>query len=190
MPTPRPNSPAPRTGHGVTRTAAPVPVVPPQRRAVTTAYERLVEAAGTEPGATGPGGPRFGRVRLRNAFSLTSRNGPDGREYHLVTAPKRGPERRRARDAVLEVLARAEQQRQRVCLLVTLGDYSQLRIGPRTGYEARAALRECRDQGEDPFEWCAREHLRYRAELVRADAIIGIELQTWRPASSAPPTAD
>ena len=127
--------------------------------------------------------PTFARMRLRNTFSITSLGSADGREHHLVTAPKRGPERRRAREAILTVLRRADRQHHRVSILLTLGDYTQLRVGPSIGLDPAMALSQCRTQGDDPFEWCAREHLRQHAELVRADTIIGIELETWLPAT-------
>jgi len=168
----------------------------PNRRLVAPAHERRdglstgsARAVEPLPGDTSTA-PTFGRMRLRNTFSITSRGSTDGREHHLVTTPKRGPERRRAREAILTVLHRAERQHHRVLILLTLGDYTQLRIGPSSGYDPAVALVQCRSQGDDPFEWCAREHLRQHAELVRADTIIGVQLETWlppaRPRSSRP----
>lgn len=161
----------------------------PNRRLVAPAHERrdglaagLARPADPELGGARPA-PTFGRMRLRNTFSITSRGSADGHEHHLVTAPKRGPERRRAREAILTVLRRADRQHHRVSILLTLGDYTQLRVGSPIGLDPATALEQCHAQGDDPFEWCAREHLRQHAELVRADTIIGAELETWLPAT-------
>ncbi len=173
--------------------SAPVtpPPAQPNRRGVAPAHERRdglatgsARPAEPTPGEAGPG-QAFGRVRLRNTFSITSRGSADGREHHLVTAPKRGPERGQAREAILTVLRRADRQHHRVAIRLTLGDYTQLRVGPSIGLDPAMALAQCHTQGDDPFEWCAREHLRQHAELVRADTIIGVELETWLPSGPA-----
>ena len=167
------------------RPAAPGAAAGPVLRPVAPAHERRDGLAQAAAGPESPDAPtaraRFGRVRLRDGYSVTSVVSGDGHEHHLVTTPKRGPERRRAREAVLSVLRRAERQQRRVGLVLTLGDYSQLRLCPTGGYDAGVALQDCRGQGDDPFEWFAKEHLREHAELVRADTIIGVELETWRP---------
>jgi len=183
--------PPPFSSLSATRSAParrPVESAPaPAQRAVAPAHERrdglALAAAGPGTADGSEARARFGRMRLRDGFSVTSVVSGDGHEHHLVTTPKRGPERRRAREAVLSVLRRAERQQRRVGLVLTLGDYSQLRLQPAGGYDAGAALLSCRGQGDDPFEWCAREHLRQHAEVVRADTIIGVELETWLPES-------
>jgi len=121
----------------------------------------------------------LGRVRLRSGFSITSMRGSDGREQHLVTAPKRGPERRRARQALMAVLVRAERQHHRLSVLVTFGDYTQLRLGSSGGYDPSSTLEACRRQADDPFEWCVKEVSRREDQLARADTIIGMEIHTW-----------
>jgi len=122
-------------------------------------------------------------VRLRNAFTVTSRGSADGREHHLVTAPRRGPERRQARHAILAVLHRAEERRQRVWFVVTFGDYRRLPLGFSSGYEARLVLTQCHAKQDDPYAWLQEQFQRHH-QTTDANAMIGVEIATWPSSAS------
>jgi hypothetical protein len=126
------------------------------------------------------GSPTPATVRLRNTFTITSRGSADGREHHLVTAPRRGPQRTEARRAILAVLRRAEKRQQRVWFLITLGDYTRLPLGSGAGYEAAAVLTQCRGKQDDPYLWFQDQFHRHQ-QPVDAHAIIGVEIATWPP---------
>jgi hypothetical protein len=117
-------------------------------------------------------------VRLRNAFTLSSHGGAGGRESHLITAPKHGPQRSQARRAIMAVLRRAQQQQHRVSFLITLGDYTQLELGSAAGYDATAAVLECRVERDDPYAWIEQQLHRHQ-HPVDANAIIGVGIRTW-----------
>jgi hypothetical protein len=134
------------------------------------------EASGLPPAAT---------VRLRNTFTLTSRGGGDGREHHLITAPRRGPQRREARRAILAVLRRAEKRQQRVWFLITFGDYTRLPLGFGAGYEAASVLAQCRGKQDDPYLWFQDQFHRHH-QPADAHAIIGVGIATWPPGAAAP----
>ncbi len=142
-----------------------------------------------EPGRTPASGPDVvasvpaATVRLRNAFTLTSRSSADGHEHHLVTAPRRGPERRQARHAILAVLHRAEKRRQRVWFAITFGDYSRLPLGFSGGYEPGSVLTQCHARQDDPYAWFQEQFQRHH-QPVEANAMIGVEIATWPSSTS------
>lgn len=119
-------------------------------------------------------------VRLRNAFTITSRRGTGGHEHHMITAPKHGPDRAQARRAIMAVLHHAEQRHHHVAFLVTFGDYTQEPVNPRPGYDADLVLLQCRIEHDDPYAWLQRQLLStYR--ITDTNAIIGVDIHTWPP---------
>jgi hypothetical protein len=128
--------------------------------------------------------PTPATVRLRNTFTITSRGSADGREHHLVTAPRRGPQRGEARRAILAVLRRAEKRQQRIWFLITFGDYSRLPLGSSAGYEAASVLLQCRGKQDDPYLWFQDQFHRHH-QPADAHAIIGVEIATWPPHGEA-----
>jgi len=121
-------------------------------------------------------------ARLRNAFTVKSYVDLAGREHHVVTAPKRGSERRMAMHAILAVLRRAKQHQHRVSFVLTLGDYSQFELGALRGFDAAQTLLQCCVK-RDPYVWF-QDQLTGRRILSGPDAIIGVEIDTW-PATDA-----
>jgi hypothetical protein len=121
-------------------------------------------------------------ARLRSTFTVKSYVDLVGREHHVVTAPKRGSERRRAMHAILAVLRRAKQQQHRVSFVLTLGDYTQFELGALRGFDAAQTLLQCCAK-RDPYVWF-QEQLAGRRVLSGPDAIIGVEIDTW-PTSDA-----
>ena len=79
----------------------------------------------------------------------------------------------------MAVLRRADRQHHRVSFLVTLGDYTQVRLGSTLGFDARLTLLQCRMNGEDPYQWCAEEQSRPGQRTLSADHIIGVDIDTW-----------
>jgi hypothetical protein len=135
---------------------------------------------GPKPEEQASGLPSPATVRLRNTFTITSRGSADGREHHLVTAPRRGPQRAEARRAILAVLRRAEKRQQRVWFLITFGDYTRLPLGLGAGYEAVSVLTQCRGKQDDPYRWFEDQFHRHH-QPADAHAIIGVEIATWPP---------
>lgn len=123
-------------------------------------------------------GPRLAQVRARNTYSLISHAAPSGREHHTVTAPRRGPNRERARRAILTLLGRAHTQQHRVAFTVTFTDGSQLRLGGKGGYDPDRALTQCRIETDDPFAWL-KDQLAGRSPTTASAVIIGVDLDTW-----------
>ncbi len=126
-----------------------------------------------------------GIVRLRNAFTISSRGTTAGHERHMITAPKHGPQRTQARRAIMAVLRRAEQQRHRVSFVITMGDYTQWELGTANGYDANATLLECRVERDDPYLWFEQQ-LHRSQHPVNANAIIGVGIRTWPSANLLP----
>jgi hypothetical protein len=123
-------------------------------------------------------GPRLAQVRARNTYSLASHATPSGREHHTVTAPKRGPNRERARRAILGLLRRAHHQQHRVAFTITFTDGSRLRLGGKAGYDPDRALTQCHIERDDPFAWL-KEQLAERHPTTGGTTIIGVDLDTW-----------
>jgi hypothetical protein len=126
--------------------------------------------------------PTPATVRLRNTFTITSRGSADGREHHLVTAPRRGPQRGEARRAILAVLRRVEKRQQHVWFLITFGDYTRLPLGSSAGYDAASVLIQCRGKQDDPYLWF-QDQFKLHHQPADAHAIIGVEIATWPPSS-------
>jgi hypothetical protein len=121
-------------------------------------------------------------VRLRSAFSITSRRNIGGSEIHMITAPKHGPDRAQARQAIITVLRRADKHGHRVSFLITLGDYNQHMLHPHDGYDPNHVLIECR-VFEDPYTWLQRQ-LRTVSSTGDTNSIIGVTISTWPRAVS------
>ena len=98
-----------------------------------------------------PSGPQLADVGPRNYYALVSHAGPGGREHHTITAPRRGPNRERARRAILAVLRRAEENKQRVGFTVTYADRTRRR--PRRQGRLRPGTSPSRlpDRGTGPL---------------------------------------
>jgi hypothetical protein len=122
-------------------------------------------------------------MRLRSAFTITSRRTSDGHEHHLITAPKHGPDRAQARQAIIAVLRHADQHHHRVSFLITLGDYNQHVVHPHDGYDPGHVLIEC-GISNDPYSWLQRQ-LRIASSTSDTNSIIGVNIRTWL---SSPPT--
>lgn len=122
-------------------------------------------------------GPRLAQVGRRNYYALLSHAGPGGREHHTVTAPRRGPNRERARRAILTLLRRAEAKQQRVGFTVTYADGSRFVLGGKGGYDPTRVLTGCQIEAQDPYAWLATQ----LEDRTPADAtiIIGLDLYTW-----------
>lgn len=103
-----------------------------------------------------------------------------------MTAPRRGPNRERARRAILTLLERARSQQHRVTFTVTFTDGTQLRLGGKGGYDPDRALTQCRIEADDPYVWL-KDQLAGRHPT--GSVIIGVDLDTWPsppPPSSQP----
>jgi hypothetical protein len=124
--------------------------------------------------------PASATVRLRNAFTITSRGTAGGSERHMITAPRRGPERGQARRAILAVLHRAEERQHRVWFLITFGNYSRLPLGLTAGYDPTSVIAQCRAKQDDPYVWFQEQFQRHH-QAADAHAIIGVEIATWPP---------
>ena len=125
-------------------------------------------------------GPRLAQVGRRNYYRFVSHAGPGGREHHTVTAPRRGPNRERARRAILAVLHRAEENKQRVGFTVTYADGTRRVLGGKGGYDPGRVLLGCRIEAQDPYAWLGTQ-LEDRAPDVAV--IIGLDLDTWSATS-------
>lgn len=137
---------------------------------------------GSDSRATAPAapdvGPRLAQARARNTYTLTSHTAPSGREHHTVTAPRRGPNRERARRTILTLLRRAHTQQHRVAFTVTFTDGTRLRLGAKAGYDPNRALTQCRIEADDPFAWL-KDQLAERHPADAGTTIIGVDLDTW-----------
>lgn len=119
--------------------------------------------------------PQLARVEPRNFFRVVSHAAGSGREHHTVTAPRRGPNRERARDAIVKLLRRAEAMHHRVTFTVTTADGLQLSLGSKGGYDPARALQGCQIERDDPYAWLRGQlHGRIGPELI-----IGVDLDTW-----------
>ena len=116
-------------------------------------------------------------VRLRNGFSITSQTGSGGREHHAITAPKRGPDRQRAKRAIMTVLRRAERQQHRVSFRITFSNYTQLSMF-ELGFDPSLALTHCRAKRDDPYAWLMERSLTGAREDP-GSIIIGVGIMTW-----------
>jgi hypothetical protein len=142
--------------------------------------------AGEHRLAVGPAGPqlehadtaRSAHVRLRNAFTITSRRSTSDHEHHLITAPKHGPDRAQARRAILAVLHRAAHNHHRVAFQVTLGNYAQHSLNPGRGYNPDHVLTQCQIEHHDPYTWLQRQLLSVD-RTADTNAIIGVDIHSW-----------
>jgi hypothetical protein len=116
-------------------------------------------------------------AQLRNIFTLTSRTGPGGREHHAISAPKRGPDRQRAKRAIMTVLRRAERQQHRVSFLITFSDYTQVTLF-ELGFDPGLALAHCQAKRDDPYAWLT-ERSEGEGSVDGANVIIGVAVMTW-----------
>lgn len=121
-------------------------------------------------------GPQLADVGRRNYYALVSHAGPGGREHHTITAPRRGPNRERARRAILAVLRRAQENKQRVGFTITYADGTRRVLGGKGGYDPERVLLGCRIEAQDPYAWLATQ-LEDRAPA--GAIIIGLDLDTW-----------
>jgi hypothetical protein len=121
-------------------------------------------------------------LRLRNVFTLTSLAGSGGREYHTITAPKRGPDRQRAKRAIMTVLRRADRLSHRVSFVLTFSDYSQLSMF-ELGFDPGLALAHCQSHRDDPYAWFS-ERSQGEAASRGGHVIIGVNILTWPRDSS------
>lgn len=124
-----------------------------------------------------------GVVRLRSAFSITSRRSIDGSEIHLITAPKHGRDRAQARRATVAVLHHAQQNHHRVTFLITLSDYTRYHLNAQHGYDAAVVLMQCQIEYDDPFAWLQRQ-LPRNFHTTSNNYIIGVTITTWPRAGS------
>lgn len=146
--------------------------------AVVTGSKRRTTASTTKDG-----GPRFAQARARNTYSLVSHAALSGREHHTVTAPRRGPNREKARRTILTLLERARSQQHRVTFTVTFTDGTRLRLGGKGGYDPDRALTQCRIEADDPFAWL-KDQLAGRNPAAAGTVIVGVDLDTWPPPAS------
>ena len=123
-----------------------------------------------------PARPELAQVRPRNRFQVVSHAAAGGREHHTITAPRRGENRERARQAILKLLARAAGHGCRVSFTVTTVDGSRWRLGSKGGYDPARALEGCRLEREDPYAWLADQ---LHGRLPVGAVIIGVDLDTW-----------
>lgn len=130
-------------------------------------------------------GPRLAQVHARNTYRLTSHAAPSGREHHTVTAPRRGPNRERARRAILTLLRRARTQQHRVAFTITFNDGTRLRLGAKAGYDPDRALTQCHIERDDPYTWL-KDQLANRYPTTAGATIIGVDLDTW---PTSPPSS-
>lgn len=121
-------------------------------------------------------GPQLARVGSRNFYTVVSHAGTAGREHHTVTAPRRGPNRERARRAILALLRRAGQGHQRVGFTVTYTDNTRRVLGGKGGYDPERVLLGCKIEAQDPYAWLATQ-LEDRAPV--GAIVIGLDLDTW-----------
>jgi hypothetical protein len=128
--------------------------------------------------AAGDSGPRFAQVRARNTYSLVNHPSLSGCEHHTVTASRRGPNRERARRAILTLLERARTQQHQVTFTVTLTDGTQLRLGGKGGYDPDQAITQCRLEADDPYVWL-KDQLAGRNPAAAGTIIVGVDLDTW-----------
>lgn len=106
--------------------------------------------------------PQMAAVDRRNYYRVTSHATPTGREHHTVTAPRRGPNRERARQAILSLLRRAQARQHRVAFTVSFSDHSRLRLGSKGGYDPARALLGCSTEQNDPYRWLHEQLLTQR----------------------------
>jgi hypothetical protein len=125
-----------------------------------------------------PSVPRLAQARARNTYRLTSHSSLSGREHHTVTAPRRGPNRERARQAIMSLLRRAGAMEHRVAFAVTFTDGSQLRLGSKGGYDPDRVLTQCRIERDDPYAWL-KDQLAGRYPSTPKISIIGVDIDTW-----------
>ena len=123
-----------------------------------------------------PARPELAQVRPRNRFRVVSHAAVGGREHHTITAPRRGENRERARQAILKLLARAAGLGCRVSFTVTTVDGSRWRLGSKGGYDPARALDACRIEREDPYAWLADQ---LHGRLPAGAVIIGVDLDSW-----------
>jgi hypothetical protein len=103
-----------------------------------------------------------------------------GREHHTITAPRRGANRERARQAIMKLLARAAHNGHRVAFTITTADAMRWRLGAKGGYDPARALTACQIEREDPYAWLADQ---LHGRLPAGSVIIGVDLDEW-PATS------
>ena len=120
--------------------------------------------------------PHLAAVGRRNYYRLVSHAGPGGREHHTVTAPRRGPNRERARRALLALLRRASQHQQRVGFTVTYADATRLVLGGKGGYDPDRVLQGCVIEAEDPYAWLATQ---LEGRTPTNPLVIGVDIDTW-----------
>jgi hypothetical protein len=125
---------------------------------------------------------RGSRKRQPATFSLTSHAAPSGREHQTVTAPRRGPNRERARQAILSMLRRARAHQHRVGFTVAFADRSRLRLGVKAGYDPDRVLVQCHIEQDDPYAWL-KDQLAHRYPTAAGTTIVGVDVDTW-PAPS------
>ena len=159
-------------------------MVPARSKIVTPVVPDPTGRRKGEPTADVDPGPRLAEVRRRNTYRLTSHAASSGREHHTVTAPRRGPNRERARRAILALLRRARIQQHRVAFTVTFSDDTRLRLGGKAGYDPDRALTQCHIERDDPYAWL-RDQLAGRSPTAAGVTIIGVDLDTW----PAPPAS-
>lgn len=121
-------------------------------------------------------GPSLASVGPRNYYRLVSHAGPGGREHHTVTAPRRGPNRERARRSILALLRRARQSQHRVGFTVTYTDSTRLVLGGKGGYDPDRALQGCLIEADDPYAWLATQ---LEGRAPSAAVVIGVDIDTW-----------
>jgi hypothetical protein len=126
-------------------------------------------------------------VRLRNAFTITSQRNSDGHEHHLITAPKHGPDRTRARLVIMAVLHHAHRHQHRVSFLITLGGYTRHSLRPQDGYDPGHVLSQCGIPYDDPYAWLQRQLL--TTSPIDVNSIIGVEISTWHQPTHHGPRA-
>ena len=126
-------------------------------------------------------GPQLAQARARNRFTVVSHAAPSGNEHHTVTAPRRGDNRERARQAIMALLRRADDHGHRVAFTVTCLDQARLRLGSKGGYDPARALQGCQLEQDDPYAWLAEQ---LHGRLAPQAVIIGVDLDTWPAAAT------
>ena len=91
-------------------------------------------------------------------------------------APRRGPNRERARRAILAVLRRAERNQQRVGFTVTYADGTHRVLGGKGGYDPTRVLLGCWIEGQDSYAWLSTQ---LEGRAPGGVAVIGLDLDTW-----------
>jgi len=94
----------------------------------------------------------------------------------MVTAPRRGPNRERARRAILALLRRAAENGQRVGFTVTYADTTRHVIGGKGGYDPERVLSGCLIEAQDPYAWLVTQ---VEGRRPVGALIIGVDLDTW-----------